>query len=554
MTEKNLIAFLKANDQDHEWYPTTDEIIQAFWQNVIQFYKKQNYQDSYHHSYSKGATGYFHSVRDDANILAIDLMDVGAGDGRIFTPPNVKGLGITINKRAGIEKSEIHADQLIRNGIWLIGRDYLKTTLIGKKFGVVFSNPPYSIFKPWCIKLVNELSADVLYLVIPERWKDDECLVSCINSRFDVSVVGSYDFLEGDRAARANVELLCLTPKEDCKHDPFVKWVADNIGEFESREKFDPKSEESTEIALRGDVRKSLVESYNARMLALIGLYKQLAAIDFQLLTTLGITKNSILEKLKSDIEAVKYEYWGKAFTHIDAVKTRLTFSTARSLVEKMTEFRELDFNEENIRTIIVWVLENVNRYSEQQLLKCYDDMSYFGSVRAYKSNDRWLDDDWRYEKIKMPVKGMLDYRIVTKGNSIGYDNFEKRPATLDYRWSHREKTDNIINDLCVIANDLGFSNSCAFQSVIFGKSNDVYDSNGKVLINFRVYQNGNIHIKIRQDLLKAINIEVGKLKGWLKSPKDVETEFEVSREEAEKLFHSTCLYMPEKDGLKLLT
>jgi hypothetical protein len=58
----------------------------------------------------------------------------------IKDPP--PGFLFRIEEKYGIEKARAQSDDLIRKGVFIIGRDFFDTTLIDKKFAAIFSNPP----------------------------------------------------------------------------------------------------------------------------------------------------------------------------------------------------------------------------------------------------------------------------------------------------------------------------------------------------------------------------------------------------------------------------
>lgn len=563
---------LKESGEDFEWYPTTTEIRRALWRDICKRGRAAKY------SYSTGLRIDESYHRDEKHHLRMErMLDIGSGDGRILLDPIVpKNVKVCIEQCIGIEKSQIHADSLIAKGVWMLGRDYMKMTLIDKSFDVVFCNPPYSEFKAWVYKMMSEVNATYTYLCIPKRWKHDEALHAAVSRKGNVDIIGHYDFSTGDREARAKVDLLCISKTTDTA-DPFTNWVTENIGSFTAREddcpgRTETEPEEFNEVSERKDIATTLVENYEREMHKLITTYKTLDSIDFALLEQLGIHHSGVMEKILSDIQTLKHRYWEKAFSHISSFKTRLTYKTANSILDEIKGFKELDFNADNIRNIVIWVIENFNRYSKEQLLQCYDDMTYFGSVRAYKSNNKWIDDGWRYQKMNdgkgMPEKSMLDYRIVTYGRLIGKQCFADDPG-WNSGWGYDKPNENIISDLCVVVASLGFPRKARevidndgnktyvqdseIRGVVFGKNQEIVGEDGKVLFTFRVYKNRNVHIKIRSDILQKLNIEVGKLKGWIKSPSDIQSEFETTESEAVELFGASSINLMSVNTTKLL-
>ena len=61
-----------------------------------------------------------------------------------------------------------------------------------------------------------------------------------------------------------------------------------------------------------------------------------------------------------------------------------------------------------------------------------------------------------------------------------------------------------------------------------------------------RFYKNGNVHLKINQDFMKAFNIEAARLNGWVRSAEDILNEFpdecKVSAKEVQKYYKANFL------------
>jgi hypothetical protein len=552
--EMNQLKILQKNNQDYEWYPTTDEIIDAVRYDMIKLSKSDKFK------YRHQNTGiYFNdcSHRDDESSYADfeSFLDIGAGDGRVFDRLTKKEARehVKIDSRYGIEKATLQGDNLIKSGVALIGRDFYETVLIDRKFTVVFSNPPYSQFKEWCVKLVKEVNARVIYLVIPKRWQLDSSFKQILNDKGAVEVIGSFDFTEADRAARAKVDVIRITP--DAKNDTFRAWIEEHIGSFESNEPIDLQESDEWENPDKWYYLKEhndntvavMVENYKEDLQKLMLTFKSLGSIDWSIISQLGVSKDDVMGKIRADIKGLKNRYWRLVINNLDEITSRLTLDTRESLLKEITWFKELDFNENNIRTIALWVIENFNKYTKKQMLDVYDKLTNFETVRAYKSNDKWIDDGWRYSK-KVPVKYSLDYRIVV----TMYGIFKYRSEfSCQINWG------NPIANLAIVARSLGFDNygiqtdERAYET---GKKHYCYKKDSSVLFEYKVHKNDNVHFKLDKGLLRVLNVEVGKERGWLKKPKDIQEEFDVSEVEAVKYFKTASLSLLQTSDLLMLT
>ena len=83
-------------------------------------------------------------------------------------------------------------------------------------------------------------------------------------------------------------------------------------------------------------------------------------------------------------------------------------------------------------------------------------------------------------------------------------------------------------------------------------KSQNIPTDDGQTLMNVKAFQNGNIHIKFNQNLIKKMNVEFGRLKGWLKDKREAVDELGITELEANEFFYSN-MQLSGKPDLKLL-
>jgi len=480
------------------------------------------------------------------------FLDVGAGDGRVFGA--IKGVkdDVRIDKFYGIEIAQSQADDLINREVFIIGRDFFKTTLIDKRYSVIFSNPPYSVFVPWVQKLLDEANFGVMYLVLPVRWKTSIGKHPLFETH-EVKTVGEFDFNNADRKAQVKVHLIRINPKSRKREehfkgrslgayieygneddpDSFERWMETHIGKFKEEE---PELEEAREVKLKNAAFKDLVENYEYDLDSLLEAFKALGKLPYRVIEALGMNRKSVLETIKENIKALKNRYWRLAFDRISAINSRLTHDTRNKMLNQMEEFNTLDFNEDNLYSIIVWVVKHFNEYTSEQILSVFDKLTSQDYVRAYKSNVHWVKDDWRGNKPK-PEKYKLDYRLVTRCyKSYRYDSC-------------------VVDDFIVVCRSLGYyiHENTYLDHERLGAEQRFYTVEGVHAFTARLYKNRNAHLKMNQDLMMKFNIEVAKLRKWVNNHRDIEDEFEVSEEEAIRLWNEAGLKLIGRSELRLL-
>lgn len=532
-TVSQRVLELKADGEDYNWYPTTNEILDCIAAHLIK-HSSEDYRTyrGYARNSSQVDAGETHTMLEgdteskwQMEVQVKDFIDVGTGNGKVLN--YFKRKPFKIINRYGVEKARAQADDLIRANVALLGRDYFETVLIDKSFGVAFSNPPYDCFKEWCVKLLSEIDALFIYLVIPQRWKDDADLASLIRAKGESEVIGSFDFANAERVARAKVDVIAIRKLAQSEDNPFKSWVEQNIGKFEvASDKPEAEPEQAADgLQVHNEDKKAvLVDNYKRELKELLETYRAVGKLDFALLQSLGMSKQGIIDKIYSDIKSLKNRYWKKAIEMLEPVKERLTYKTRQGLFEDIKWFESLDFSEANILTLLVWVCENANRYIQRQTEAVYDDLTNFETVRAYKSNDKWIHDGWRYQKKGRPERWQLDYRIVVHW---GY-------RFSDYEY---DKYNNPVSDLTTVAHTLGFSNQGAHDFAKDGSKKYCYKLNGEPLFEYKCYKNNNVHFKLDQDFLMALNITVGRMRGWLRNEYEAAQEFDITEDKAKYWF-----------------
>lgn len=631
-----IVASLKQKGQDFEWYPTTKEIIEAMYWDIKSHKASLYYGDS---AVSK-------EVRERKyDYQSISLLDIGAGDCKVYNTlkeiskaqyiekecfdepysdgrmrymskedKTVNQLGI--NKYMVIEKSQILIDRMPPEAL-VVGTDFYENTLIDKKADVIFCNPPYSDYARWTARIIKEANAGYIYFVIPKRWGNNGDIAHALKLRkAQVKIVGDFDFLDSeDRKARAKVSLV----KVDLIHgvgrfskkrrgrysdndnnpliDPFTLWFNEtfkinakkNNGDWKEKEKQANERKENVKNALvaGNDLVGTLVELYNNELNTLISNYLKVSELDAEILKELNVDIKSVLGAFKEKIENLKALYWQEIFDNLTEITKRLTSSTRKSLLATLASNTNIDFTAGNIRSIVIWVIKNANKYFDSQMLDVYDTFTSDEGIALYKSNAHWQKDTWRYNRIKHElkergIKYALDYRIVLHGYR-GY--FDKGALP--------ESTVQQIKDIIIVASNLGYEIECDSTSFMLdtGEKGNIYfrvsknrklskgqkthlgkiedvayieeDAMYQYLIDgywrhyscvrtdedifttVKGFKNGNIHFQFSQEFIKKLNLEVGRLRGWIKSPQEATEEMDISIEEATRYWKSNFTLLP---------
>lgn len=531
MSNAALVERLKEVGEDFEFYPTTNEIIRAMYRHY---------------------TG-LEYIESDCSIL-----DIGCGNGKVLTTlrdfeteNNGKNFN-SFGQMYGIEKSRTLIEALDKD-VCVIGTDFREQTLIDKKVDIIFSNPPYREYIPWCEKIIKQGNCAYIYLVIPERWKNERVLTDAITRRHgEFKVVGSFDFLNSeDRQARAKVDLVFIRVGE-CNYkrgsytDPFDEWF-DETFQFNTQEKRNTgkdwesvKREQIRNMIVKENLIFELEKFYQIDMENLLNNYRAVEKLDAVILKELGVDVSGLKHGLQFKIEGLKNAYWKELFDNLNSITDRLTAKSRDLMIKKLTQHTVVDFTVDNAFAVIVWVLKNANFYFDEQLKEVYYYLTQKENVIMYKSNARFLNDEWRYCRRPEGLdKYCLDYRIVVRCfHAIQCDDWR----TYDYPNGLNRTVHEHIGDVFTIAKNLGFSitDNSFGREWVGGEAQDFKTTSGEIFASIRAYKNGNVHMKLNQKFMKKFNIEAARLNGWIKSPQEAAAEMkDITIEEAVQFFGS---------------
>ena len=534
-----LLRVVKSEGADFEWYPTTEAMLNVIREDLL-----------------KDVGAFSHACKE--LVVRESILDCGAGDGRAL-------MYLTQGSRYAIEKARPLVEAMDKD-IYVIGADFHQNTLLDKKVNCIFSNPPYSEYETWASKIINEGQSAVAYLIIPQRWKDSEVISRALELRkFEATVLDSFDFLTADRSARAKVDIVKINMgyrsshgANRSKNDAFDIWfdqhfkieaATDTVSAWQQKQAIQDSLE--TEMSSQGELVKRegllrlLNQLYQRDLVKLMDTYESMSKISSELLNELEINLRSVKESLRLKITSLKDIYWKKLFDSLTQITDKLCTDTRKKLLDKITANTHIDFNEANAVNIVIWILKQSNIYFEEQIISTYETMTELANVQLYKSNQRTIAEDrWRYADDKYSLIGEygLDYRIILErtGGYDGTDRFSSR-CPLACRAS------SLINDLVTIGNNLGFDcegNSTAKdKNWVAGKPNyfwffDSKTGNKEVLFEAKAYKKGTLHLRLNERFIQKLNVVHGRLKGWLRSAAEAETEMNIPFEVAEESFN----------------
>lgn len=130
--------------------------------------------------------------------------------------------------------------------------------------------------------------------------------------------------------------------------------------------------------------------------------------------------------------------------------------------------------------------------------------------------------------------------------------------CTDSYAWEYpgglSKDRHDLIGDAVAVLGNLGFITHSASSYVrkwVANEWQDYVNPSGDILVQVKAFKNGNVHWRFMPEAIKALNVEAGRLLGWIHTPADVVAELGYEPEEAEKYFRCTQHILPS--NIKLL-
>jgi len=558
MNSALLVKELKKLDQDFEWYPTNQRMIDCVKGDMIKYFHSSDYN--------------YDLKKSETFLKRVDVLDCGAGDGRV-----VKELA-NGGKKYCIEKSQRLIKQMSDDS-FIIGTEFFQSTLIDKKVDVIFCNPPYSEYVHWAQKIILEANSKMAYLIIPKRWQGSAEIEKALKKRKATwKIIGTDNFLDAERAARAQVDIIAIKffdgRYQDSRSntDPFDVWFETNFKVNAEKEKSSEhttnrfqaktlKEKVNSQLTTNKGLVPVLVKLYNQEMEHLQNMFLSICELDQDILKELDVSVGSLKAALKQRISGLKNKYWLELFDNYEKITKRLTHDSRKNMLEKLTGNTSIDFTESNIYAVSVWVIKNANKYFDLQLITLAEKMINDANVKLYKSNKRvFTDQDWRYcgRKPEGLSHFSLELRIILH-NMGGLD---VDSVYSHYRYTHglSDNSHEFLDDLITVANNLGFelptweNSRERTESWESNKKQDFYQNKAKkkMLMSVKAFKNGNLHIKFNQDFIRTLNVEFGRLKGWLTNHVQASEELNIPVKQTEKLFKSNLQLTPATGLLQI--
>ena len=524
-----IVNHTKNQNMDFEFYPTTSEIIETI---------KTDMEKNFYWS------------------IPNSILDIGAGDGKTLTELSKEFRDSRESpKLLAIEKNPMLRALHVGKSISLLGVDFTETELWNKPIDVIFCNPPYSEYVTWVQKIINEASvSSTVYLVIPSRWKDNSVIKNTIANRMipekNIKVLGTFDFLNAERAANAYVDVIRINLKDsnDSISEEISKMFESNqFTKVKSEDEALDKEDKFTNtinntLSTGSDYVEILYNFYNEERVSLNSSLSKLSELPLDILSSFGLNILEIKRVMKDKISELNCKYWEIIINQVSPIKDKLISRYRNEFIDSL-QVSHIDFTIRNVYATIEQILIKTNDLLDKQVLAVYKNITEISDVIRYKSNNKVFVQERFYRSCLEEIgQYKLSPRIITTkyGNGFSRDysktNQSAKLAKLTYGGVE------FINDILIIARLLGYNSGFNPDTYNwdFGKrakvEAEINDKN-VALCEIKIFKNNNYHIEFNEKFMLQLNIIKGKLEGWVKNAQDIMDEFETSEEEASKYF-----------------
>ncbi len=353
-------------------------------------------------------------------------------------------------------------------------------------------------------------------------------------------ILGSFDFLGGERSARVNVDVIKIKLKES--KSPIYESISElfkdsNLPKAEKRTIHNIERDfENKLVNLNGkDYATYLYDEYCKERESLSSSLVEISKVSLESLKNIfKLSLEDIISNFEQTNKEVIRKYWQLILNKVCTVQKRLTSKNKNTMLEQVID-TNLDFNLSNIYYIIEQVIKVANDKINEQTLELYNEFLKDSPTEKYKSNQRVFveEKELKDEKIKLTPRIIF---VLGHWHEPFETNYSREKVIMQ---NLSRRTSEKISDLLIVINNLGYENNFDINQgwergkskLILGKFNGVDIQ----IMEIKIFLNGNIHIKLNKDILTKFNIIKGILEGWVKNTSEIVEEFDVTEEEATK-------------------
>ena len=283
--------------------------------------------------------------------------------------------------------------------------------------------------------------------------------------------------------------------------------------QFDQEEEFDFSSENSAELAIRGNVFEDYEKRYNLSCRAYAEHLKSGNKFVHYANSISSIPTHDGRRGVDCEIshghreafDEFRSKFRVRCWKHV-LEKTKISgilpSKVKKKFIEQMEKQHAMNFTAKNMRAVFMDLYMNKDSILQQCVEYSFDLMTMYHKenrvhIEGWKSNDRWQVS----RKIILP--SMRDFYTLSHENHV------------DFNYSSYEKLHDILIGICWLAG----KNIDKIKSIPRNdKSLPLGEWHDSEFFEFKMFKKGTLHLKFKsEDLWKKFNITACKGKNWLK-------------------------------------
>ncbi len=416
------------------------------------------------------------------------------------------------------EIQEINAElqTFFENGIHIVHDDFL-TYFPFKQYDLIIMNPPFSngdkhLLKALKIqsrggKIVCLLNAETLRNPCTETRRELLKQLYAVNAQIQYI---ENAFVSAERKTGVEIALVSVNIEKE-------KEESDIYRHFKKAEEMEDTFEDATELEVT-DYIKAAVNLFNVEVKSGLELIRQYRALVPYMSKSFGEKDSSPILRLtdstergydsvsvNSYLQAVRLKYW-KALLANPKFTGQLTSKLQEEYRSRVTDLRDYDFTEFNIKTLSLEIGAQVKQGIEDEIIKMFDRLTEEHCYYPECQKNRHLFDGWKTNKAHK-----INKKVIVPCYGV-FDSWDGRPRTYRAR-EVLEDIERILNFL-----DGGMTRDVDFWNTIESSFSQGITKNIPLkYFTATFYKKGTVHLVFNcPELIDRFNIYAAQQKKWL--------------------------------------
>ena len=408
-------------------------------------------------------------------------------------------------------------------GYRIVGNDFLQFQSL-KKYDLCVMNPPFSNGDEHLLKamsLMEETGGQIICILNAETLKNPysnrrKRLVQKLNELEAVIEYEESAFADAERKTNVEVALIYV----DIPAKVADSFIFDGLKRASAASS---EQEETPDAMMSADWLRAMVDSYNMEGKTGIAIMKEWMALQpyiqstgekyeqpiMQLMVKSDAVKATDSKTINAYITELRLKYWTLLLKRPEIV-SRMTNTIQTMFSSRVYELRNYEFDEFNIRHILMELQGHLNQGVQEAILHLFDELSYEHSWYPETKQNRHYFDGWATNKAhKVGMKVIM-------------------PCTGAYAESWYHETFNtysvseFISELELALNylNVGIAERKDWESVIKQANEEKQTKNLEFTYFYATfYRKGTVHIRFKEeyrDLIDRLNIFASQHRGWL--------------------------------------